>query len=59
MSQTGRLDAPYPSNIPWPTLAQTDDSWVMVTFNGTRVGGDLVGYGSHGDLIIATASRPG
>ncbi len=59
LRQTGRLDAPYPSNIPWPTLAQTDEGWVMVTFNGTRAGGDLVGYGTHGDLVIATTSPPG
>ena len=31
----------------------------MVTFNGTRAAGDLVGYGTHGDLVIATTSRPG
>ena len=32
----------------------------MVTFDGTRAGGDLVGYGTHGDLVaIATTSRSG
>ena len=24
LRQTGRLDAPYPTNIPWPTLVETD-----------------------------------
>ena len=33
----------------------TSDGWVLVTFNGTRAGGDLVGYGTHGDLVVATA----
>ena len=28
----------------------------MVTFDGTRAGGELVGYGSHGDLVIAIAT---
>jgi hypothetical protein len=57
LRQTGRLDAPYPTNVPWPTLAETDDGWVLVTFNGTRAGGDLAGYGTHGDLVVATAAR--
>ncbi len=61
LRQTGRLDSPYPSNIPWPTLVEIDGRWVMVTFDGTRMGGELVGYGTHGDLVIAiaTTSRPG
>lgn len=54
LRETGRLEAPYPSNIPWPTLARVGDRWVMVTFNGSRRGGDLVGYGSHGDLVVMT-----
>ncbi len=57
LRQTGRLHAPYPTNIPWPTLARTEDGWVMVTFDGSREGGGLVGYGSHGDLVIATTGR--
>ncbi len=60
LRQTGRLDSPYPTNIPWPTLVEIDGQWVMVTFDGTRTGGELVGYGTHGDLVIAiaTTSRP-
>ena len=57
LRQTGRLDSPYPTNIPWPTLVEIDGQWVMVTFDGTRTGGELVGYGTHGDLVIATAER--
>ena len=61
LAQVGSLDAPYPTNIPWPTLArigdQPDEGWVLLMFDGTRVGGDLVGYGTHGDVVVATASR--
>jgi hypothetical protein len=55
LRELGRLDAPYPTNLPWPTLARVDDRWVMLTFNGAKVGGDLVGYGSHGDLVVMTS----
>ena len=57
LRQTGRLQAPYPTNIPWPTLVDTEQGWVMVTFDGSRVGGELVGYGTHGDLVVARAGR--
>jgi hypothetical protein len=56
LRQTGRLEAPYPTNIPWPALVETEDGWTMLTFNGTRAAGDLVGYGSHGDLVVMTSS---
>ena len=53
LGEVGALDAPYPSNIPWPTLVRDGDDWLMVTFDGTPTGGQLVGYGSHGDVLIA------
>ena len=53
LAETGALDAPYPTNIPWPTLLPTDEGWLMVTFNGTAYGGPLVGYGSHGTVVVA------
>ncbi|NYD56641.1 hypothetical protein BKA08_000879 [Nocardioides marinisabuli] len=59
------LDAAYPTNIPWPTLAPLPDGgWLMVTFNGRGLGGRVVGYGSHGDVIVmrapaAEATGPG
>jgi hypothetical protein len=56
LRQTGRLEAPYPTNIPWPTLAETERGWVLLTFNGTRAGGELVGYGSHGDVVVMTST---
>lgn len=52
MTQVGELAAPYPTNIPWPTLARLDDGWAMLTFNGRRYGGKLLGYGTHGDLVV-------
>jgi hypothetical protein len=52
MAEIGTLDAPYPTNLPWPTLARLDDGWLMVTFNGRRTGGKLLGYGTHGALVV-------
>lgn len=61
MRTTGRLDAPYPSNIPWPTLVPLDEheggGWLAVTFDGTRAGGPLAGYGTHGDVVLMRAGR--
>lgn len=52
LAEVGVLDAPYPSNLPWPTLARTDAGWLMVTFDGTSTGGHLTGYGTHGDVVV-------
>jgi hypothetical protein len=52
MTDIGTLDAPYPTNLPWPTLARVDDGWLMVTFDGRPAGGKLLGYGTHGDLVV-------
>ena len=51
LHEVGTLDAAYPTNIPWPTLAGD----LLVGFNGRRYGGRLVGYGSHGDVVIQRA----
>lgn len=56
MNPIGELRAPYPSNIPWPTLVPVGDDWLLVGFNGRRSGGDLPGYGTHGDVVIARAA---
>lgn len=53
MTQRGTVDAPYPTNIPWPTLARVGEGWLMIGFDGTRAGGRILGYGTHGDLVIA------
>jgi hypothetical protein len=60
LDKVGALDAPYPSNIPWPTLVERPDGWLLLTFDGTAYGGQLPGYGTHGDLIVmrTNASAP-
>jgi len=52
MEQVGELTAAYPSNLPWPTLVETDNGWLMITFNGRPTTGPLVGYGTHGDVVV-------
>ena len=59
LREVGRLEAPYPTNIPWPSLVQAQahpavgsGRQLMVTFDGTPTGGDLLGYGTHGDLVV-------
>lgn len=56
MHQVGALEAAYPTNLPWPTVGRANDGdgdeWLMVGFDGTPAGGSLLGYGTHGDLII-------
>ena len=52
MEDVGVIDAPYPTNLPWPSLARLDDGWLMATFDGRPAGGTLLGYGTHGDLVL-------
>ena len=52
MADRDVLDAPYPTNLPWPSLAPLDEGWLMATFNGLQAGGKLLGYGTHGDLVV-------
>ena len=64
LRETGTLAAPYPTNIPWPTVIPPDpavpgDVWRLVTFDGTRHGGRLAGYGTHGDVVIMSERRDG
>ena len=55
MRDLGVLDAPYPTNLPWPSVAHVDGAWLMATFNGRAVGEKLLGYGTHGDLVVMRA----
>jgi hypothetical protein len=59
LRETGTLDAPYPSNIPWPTLVDHDGGTLLVGFDGEEYGGRVVGYGSHGAVRFARALPPG
>ncbi len=52
LRETGRLDATYPSNLPWPTLAATGAGPLLIGFDATPAGGPLPGYGTHGDLVL-------
>ncbi len=62
MTQVGALAAPHPTGIPWPSMFPVPVDrkrarWVLVTFDGTPYDDDVLGYGSHGDLVIMQ-SRP-
>ena len=48
LREVGTLDAAYPTNIPWPTVVED----LVIGFNGAAYGGRLVGYGTHGDVVI-------
>jgi len=52
MTEVGTVEAPYPSNIPWPSVVGHAGGWLLLTFDGTPYGGDLPGYGTHGDLVV-------
>jgi len=71
MREIGTLTAPYPTNIPWPTLLPVstgstsgEDELLMIGFDGTPRGGStsarsargLLGYGTHGDVVIARSA---
>ena len=53
LRQTGTLAAPYPSNIPWPTLVPLGEQWLLVGFDGEAYGGSLLGYGTHGSVVVS------
>ena len=51
--RVGRLDAPYPTNIPHPQLLEDPaGGWWMVTFDGTQYAEDVMGYGGHGEVVL-------
>lgn len=52
MDRVAQLQAPYSSNIPHPMLIATDDITWMLTFDGTPIDNDVLGYGTHGDILI-------
>ncbi|NUR05895.1 MAG: hypothetical protein HOQ45_02650, partial [Nocardioidaceae bacterium] len=65
LRELGTLDAPYPSNIPWPTLVPDlprpdgEPGWLLVGFDGRAAAGPLPGYGTHGDVVIARSADAG
>lgn len=49
----GRLDAPYPTNIPHPQLVpDPGGGWWMVTFDNAQYAERVMGYGGHGDVVL-------
>jgi len=57
LGEVSALDAPYHSNIPWPTVLEHEGGTVLIGFDGRPVGGRLVGYGSHGTVRFARSVR--
>ena len=54
--RVGRLDAPYPTNVPHPQLVpDPDGGWWLVTFDGTPYESKVMGYGGHGDVVVMRA----
>lgn len=53
LRQLGALAAPYPTNLPWPTLVPSAQGMLLVGFDGAPAGGRLPGYGTHGAVVIA------
>ena len=62
MNQLGTLPAPHPTGIPWPTIFSVPvnrrrSRWTLLTFDGTPYDDEVLGHGSHGDLVVMH-SRP-
>jgi hypothetical protein len=57
----GNLDAPYGTNIPHPQIVPIPDRrrtyYLMITFEGTQYYEPVLGYGTHGDLIVMRAAE--
>jgi hypothetical protein len=55
------LPAPYGSNIPHTQVIPISDrgqtTYLLITFEGTQYRKKLLGYGTHGDLIIMRATQ--
>jgi hypothetical protein len=59
MRRIGDLDAPYGTNLPHPQLVDLPDGErLMVTFDGTPYAKRVLGYGTHGDVLVMRASLP-
>lgn len=59
MRRVGSLQAPYGSNIPHPMVVPVSAArWWLVTFDGTPWHEDVLGYGTHGDVVVLAADVP-
>lgn len=57
MRFVGNLNAPHPTNIPWPMvtpipLPRGRTKYILTTFNGTQYYEPVLGYGTHGDFFV-------
>ena len=61
MRLLGFLNAPYGTNIPHPQIVPIPQGgrtyYLLITFNGTQYYESVLGYGTHGDLIIMRAAQ--
>jgi hypothetical protein len=58
MRRIGELDAPYETNIPHPQIVPLPDGdQLMVTFDGSQYHEELLGYGTHGDVLVMRSDR--
>jgi hypothetical protein len=61
MRELGVLNAPYGTNIPHPQIVPVPHGgrtrYLLITFNGTPFHEPMLGYGTHGDLILMRASQ--
>jgi hypothetical protein len=59
MKHLGFLKAPYGTNIPHPQVIPILDkgqtTYLLITFDGTQYHEKVLGYGTHGDLIVMRA----
>ncbi|MGI8615101.1 MAG: hypothetical protein ACR2KL_14370 [Nocardioidaceae bacterium] len=57
MRRLGTLDAPYLTNIPHPQIVDLPGGGqLMVTFDGKPYGQRVLGYGTHGDVVVMRPS---
>ncbi|OMH27058.1 hypothetical protein BKD30_03985 [Tersicoccus phoenicis] len=57
MAQVDLLAAPYFTNIPHPLVIDPDDEPLILTFDGTTHDAAVLGYGTHGDVIVLRGRR--
>lgn len=59
MRRVGSLDAPYGSNIPHPQVVDLPDGeQLLLTFEGTQYSQRVLGYGTHGGVVVMRANHP-
>lgn len=57
MNRIAQVRAPYESNIPHPLIIDRPEAVWMLTFDGTPLSPDILGYGTHGDILIFQSQK--